>query len=184
MRFHLTWAVVLVFALTALPVRVADWLLTAVPQTTGKDGQVLSLSSPFRVILTNATNHNLTVWKEWCSWGYFNLSFEFASKDGKIVKVAKDPNQTWTKNGPAGFVVLPGCTYTVTVRFLGKKEWTGVEGLHGVMSMKAIYKNTNEAFPGAKPNQQIKYPDVLQKRIDSAWVGQVESEPIQVTIVR
>jgi hypothetical protein len=52
------------------------------------------------------------------------------------------------------------------------------------MTMRAIYKNTNEAFPGEKPNPQIKIPDDWQKLIDSAWVGQVASEPMQVTIAR
>ena len=41
------------------------------------------------------------VWNEGGSWGYFNLSFEFASKDGKVVKVHKTPTY-FTRNFPNG----------------------------------------------------------------------------------
>ena len=177
-------AIVLVLLATTLPASASDWLLTAVPQTAVKNGQILDISKPFQVILTNATTHNLTVWSESCSWGYFNLSFEFKGKDGKIVKVEKDKRVGWTRNGPVEFVVLPGCAYTFTVDLLGSKEWTNVAALQGAMTMKAIYKNTNDAFPEQKPIPANKYPTDMQKRLDSAWVGLVASAQIPVMIIR
>jgi hypothetical protein len=185
MRLLFLCAFALVLLGTALPAAASDWLLTAVPQTEGKRGQVLDISRPFHVILTNATNHNLVVWKDWCSWGYFNLSFEFKGKDGKIIKVEKDTRVGWTRNGPAEFVVLPGCAYTFTIDLLGSNtKWTNVLDLHGAMTMQAIYKNTNEAFTGAKPNPQNKFPADMQKLFDSAWIGQVKSQAIPVIISR
>jgi hypothetical protein len=94
MRFHLTWAVALVFALASLPVRAADWAIDVVPSDSGKEKKVISIYDPFCVVLTNVTDHDLTVWKEWCSWGYFNLTFEFTGKDGKVVQVKK-MGQEW-----------------------------------------------------------------------------------------
>ena len=173
MRLHFLCALAAIMVATALPASASAWLLTAVPQKDGKGGQILSVSSPFHVILTNATNHNLVVWQSWCSWGYFNLSFEFKGKDGQIIKVEKDTRVTFTKNGPAEFVVLPGCAYTFAVDLRGSNtEWTNVQALHGAMTMQAIYKNSN------------KVPDAVQKQLKPVWTGQVKSQSIPVMISR
>jgi hypothetical protein len=188
MSFYLTGALALLFALAVLPVRAADWSFDVVPESSRKGELFISIHHPFYVVLTNVTDHDLTVWKEWCSWGYFNLSFEFTGKDGKVVKVEKDHNLFWTKNGPDGFVVMPGKHFVLSVTLSIKDKtadmWIGAERLDGAMTLQAIYKNTNEAFPGEKPNPQNKFPSDMQKRIDSAWLGQVESEPMQVTVER
>jgi len=188
MRLHLTWLVVLIFVLAAVPTRAADWSIDVVPQNSRDGVQYISLYDPFQVVLTNTTDHDLMVWKEWCSWGYFNLSFEFANKDGKVIKIAKDTNEEWTKNGPDGFVVKPGKHFVLSVTLVNRDKasdkWIGTEKLDGGMTIKAIYKNTNDAFPGEKPPPQNKIPHDRQKYIDSAWIGQVESEPMQITIVR
>jgi hypothetical protein len=181
MRFNLTWAVALIFALVVLPVRASDWAIDVVPSDSGKEKKMISIYSPFCVVLTNVTDHNLIIWKEWCSWGYFNLTFEFTGKDGQAVQVRKK-DRNWSKNFPAPYVVEAGKHFVLVVNL--KEDWQGTEKLDGPMTMKAIYKNTNEAFPGEKPNPQNKIPDDMQKLIDTAWVGQVESEPMQVTIAR
>jgi len=168
MRFHLTWAFALVFALVAIPVRAADWSIDVVPESSGKGGQFINLHVPFYVVLTNTTDHDLMVWKEWCSWGYFNLSFEFTDKDGKGIHVQKTGRE-WEKNFPDPFVVGAGKHYVLAVT-LKAEDWEGTENLDGPMIMKAIYKNP-------KPNKSSEF-------IESAWAGQVESEPIQVTIER
>ena len=175
MRFHLTCAFALVFALVAIPVRAADWAIDVVLESPGKGRQFINLRLPFYVVLTNTTDHDLMVWKEWCSDGYFNLTFEFTGKDGKVVKVEKE-GRAWDKNFPDGFVVNPGRHFvlSVTLSSIDDKStyrWVGTENLRGVMTMKAIYKNAYEDPPAAE----------LKIR---AWIGQVESEPMQVTVER
>jgi len=171
-RFFCAFFLSLVAAL--LPVSAADWLVVSVPQ---KDGQVPDLSRPFHVLLTNSTAHNLMVWKEGCSLGYFNLSFEFTGKDGKIVKVEKNRNVYWARNVPSGIAVLPGCAYPMTVNLWGRDaagrgEWLGTEALSGSMKMKTIYQNANAGRKvGAK-----------QKPVAPVWLGRVASDPIRVSI--
>jgi len=182
MHFPFTCAVVLIFTLTVLPVAAGDWAIDVVPSDSGKENKVIYIHYPFSVVLTNLTDHDLTLWKEWCSWGYFNLSFELTGKDGKVVKVSK-AGRGWTRNGPAPYVVAPGKPFVLNVTFKSQ-DWEGTENLNGPMTLKAIYKNSNEAFSGKKPNPQNQIQDDMQKLIHSAWVGQVESEPMQVTMVR
>ena len=80
----------------------ADWSVDIVPESSReKDGLGISLWRTFHIVLTNTSDHNLMVWNEGGSWGYFNLSFEFASKDGKVVKVHKTPTY-FTRNFPNG----------------------------------------------------------------------------------
>ena len=102
MRFHQTWLVALFFVLAAHFAMAADWSVDIVPESSReKDGLGISLWRTFHIVLTNTSDHNLMVWNEGGSWGYFNLSFEFASKDGKVVKVHKTPTY-FTRNFPNG----------------------------------------------------------------------------------
>lgn len=188
MRPHFLQVIACLLVLVAFPVKAADWSIEVVPNASGGAGkQRISIWHPFYVVLTNITDHNLMVWDERCSWGYFNLSFEFTDKVGKSTKVEKLPIG-FTVNFPAGFVVLPGRHYVIPVRLYSQdksdREWTNVGKLDGPMTVKAIYKCTNEAFPGVKPDPKNKEPDDWQKLIDSAWTGRVESEPLQVEIQR
>ena len=189
MRSRILWAVLLTMGLAFSCVKAAELSVDIVPESSGgKDKQGINIWRPFFVVLTNTSDHNLLVWNEECSWGYFNLSFEFTDKDGKVVQVGKTPTG-FTVNFPNGYVVLPGRHFVLAVAFRNWdrkdiRDWSNTEKLDGTMTMKAIYKNTNEAFPGEKPNPQNKYSDIEQKLFDSAWVGRVESEPIQVAITR
>lgn len=159
--------------------RAADWLLATVPQASGKDEQVLRLSGTFQVILTNATAHDMQVWKEYCTWGYGNLSFKFTSLNGKtVVNVQRKPAYC-PKNAPIGLIVKPGCPYIMTFNF-ASREWSGVDRLRGTMIMTTIYRSSH----GAKPKPRTKYSDTALTRGKIAWQGEVRSVPIRVEIVR
>ncbi len=188
MRIRLIPILALSLLFSALSTKAADVSVEVVPSSSGGvDKQRISIWDTFYVILTNTSQRDLLVWQESCSWGYFNLSFEFTDKNGKTIKVQKLP-VVFTKNSPNGFVILSGKHFVLPVVLFAKdknfREWTNVGELEGPMTVKAIYKCTNEAFPGEKPNPANKYSDVEQKEFDMAWVGQVESEPMQVTINR
>lgn len=172
MRFCFAWPIALVSLLAIFPLRASDLSVEVVPEGSKTEGFTISLKVPFHVVLTNTGDHDLTLWKEWCSDGYFNLSFEFTSQDGKVIKVEK-AGRDWAKNFPDGFVVKPGGHFVLPVTFSsnepGAYQWTGIESLQGVMTLKAIYKNASDFIPNGNP-------------IPKPWVGQVESKPMVVTI--
>jgi hypothetical protein len=64
-------------------------------------------SQHFYIVLTNASGKLIRLWKEWCSWGYSNLSFEVTDEKGRSVAVTKS-QRDWNKNFPDWEVIPPG----------------------------------------------------------------------------
>lgn len=60
----------------------------------------------FHVLLTNKGEKPIRIWKEWCSWGYFSLSFKIELADGKIL-YPKKQRTAWDKNFPAWMEIPP-----------------------------------------------------------------------------
>jgi hypothetical protein len=170
MRHNFIYLAVLLFASVFSQVQAADWAIDVVPENSRNNGQSIHIAHPFFVVLSNTTDHDLTIWKEWCSCGYFNLSFDFSGKDGKVTHVKKR-NQYWTRNFPDPFIVGPGKRYVLEVDFK-PDTWEGTEGLYGPMLLQAIYENTNSHKPIGGP------------AVPSAWLGRAVSESIQVTVER
>ena len=56
------------------------WKLRIVPtRSSAKDGTMIDCvrkDSCFYVVLSNTFQTDMSVWREWCSWGYFCLSFD------------------------------------------------------------------------------------------------------------
>jgi hypothetical protein len=181
MRFTFTSTIGLFLVLAFLPLKAKDWSLEVVPYSSAQGKQYIQVHDLFYVVLTNDTDHDLTVWKEWCSWGYFNLAFDFTGNDGKIVHVQKRGDQYWTKNSPDAYVVGAGKHFVLVVT-LKPEDWLNTQNLDGPMVLKAIYENTNQAFPGKKPASTGNAG--MDALIKSGWVGKVESDPIPVTVVR
>ena len=173
MRFYQTWLVALFFVLAAHFATASDCSVDIVPESSGgKDKQGINVWRTFHVVLANISSHDLMVWNEACSWGYFNLSFEFTNGAGKVVKVHKEPTG-FTVNFPNGYVVSPEKHFVLAVKFLDPdrtdiKEWSNTDDLVETMTMKAIYKNTNEAYPGEKTNPDDQFPPDMQKQINLA----------------
>src|SRR5689334_7045545 len=91
-------------ALVWLPpsARAADAPLSVQIVPTGARGSERSIElyqpgAHFHVTLTNKTKQPIRLWKEWCSWGYFNLSFEARGADGKVTRIHKR-DRGWDKN--------------------------------------------------------------------------------------
>jgi hypothetical protein len=79
------------------------------------------------------------VWREWCSWGYFNLSFTAITADGKEHTVVKD-KRGWDKNYPDFEEFLPGETVVRDVYF-GADEWKSFShGASHALKLQAFYK--------------------------------------------
>jgi len=70
----------------------------------------------FDVIVSNTSDKPERIWREWCSWGYFGLSFEFTDEHGKRW-VAKKKEQVWTKNFPDWWTLDPHESFAIDVDF-------------------------------------------------------------------
>jgi hypothetical protein len=56
-------------------------LTIAVPIHDGQRAiQVGCQASGFNEIVENLSEHRVNLWREWCSWGYFNLMFKFTGE--------------------------------------------------------------------------------------------------------
>lgn len=75
-----------------------------------------TISGDFQVVLTNVSDRPVRLWREWCSWGYFSLSFVVTGEDGKSVAVRKK-SRGWDKNYPDATIVPPGDHFVFRVSF-------------------------------------------------------------------
>ena len=87
----------------------------AVP-TTGQDEQgkplrVIALQNDqchFHVVVINTSDKPLRLWETWNSWGYYNLRFEVADSEGKILYTIKKKSRFWTRNFASWFELAVG----------------------------------------------------------------------------
>ena len=73
-------------------------------------------SQHFDVVITNVSDQPVRLWREWCSWGYFSLSFVATDEDGKSVAASKKL-RGWDKNYPDATIVPPGDHMVFEVTF-------------------------------------------------------------------
>ena len=86
------------FLISAMDTEGKDpWTLRIVPTWSSPErGAIINCAtkeSYFYVVLTNTSQSDMSVWREWCSWGYFCLSFEITLPDGKTFHVKKRPRE-------------------------------------------------------------------------------------------
>lgn len=140
----------------ALPTRDGDrWLL------------LHEKGAHFHVIVSNTSDKPQRVWKEWCSWGYYALTFELTDRAGKSWTVKKKDGE-WTKNVPDWWSLEPRENLVLNVYFADSDAWEGfprpVNGSQ-VVSVRAVY--------------EIK-PDKFSKE-SSAWTGKITSDAKKLT---
>jgi hypothetical protein len=100
-------------------------LAIAVPQRHGD--RVLEYSEPsphFHVILTNTSEKPQRIWREWCSWGYYALSFEVTDAKRKTWTVSKRARE-WDKNFPDYWSIKPHECLVLDVQFADTDIWEG-----------------------------------------------------------
>jgi hypothetical protein len=149
----------------AEPAAVAAVAVRIVPTSyREKGGGVIDLRGPsahFHVVVTNVSGEPIRLWKEWCSWGYFDLSFQVTDEAGFSVKVEKN-NRAWTKNFPDTEIIPPGGHHLQEVTF-DPTDWAGLPppeaNRRKAVRMKAIYD--------IRPDGETKEHGV--------WTGQVSS---------
>jgi hypothetical protein len=124
----------------------------------------------FYVVLTNVGARPLRLWREWCSFGYYNLSFEVTDEQGKIIKVTKKP-RAWDKNYPDWTLVPPGDHLVFEVT-LDESTWQPAllppHNQQAALLLRAVFE----------------IPDDRDSKRYSVWTGRVTSSVDAYTIYR
>jgi len=148
------------------------WNIELIPSKVTKDEKIIDadFNDPyFFVVLTNKTNQSLKVWRQWCSWGYFTLSFTVKQEDGTSFTLERR-NGAWTWNYPDETIVHPGKSFVMQVSIA--KNSSGVFG------------GFPDKFRDGKVMLQahftIKEDDETKKH--GVWTGSVSSTPENVVI--
>jgi len=121
----------------------------------------------FYVVLSNVTANPQPVFEDWNSWGYQSISFDLVWAGGKTAKVKLKP-QNFTRNAPSTYTLLPKGHQVFLITF--NEEWEGKPNFKEAwakVKLKAIYE-----IRATKESKEI-----------GVWVGRIESEQIDVTIV-
>jgi hypothetical protein len=136
-------------------------------------GRVITLFDPadhFSVVLTNVGRDPLRLWRESCSWGYFNLTFEATDEQGTRVTVAKTPRD-WNKNFPDWTILAPGDHMVIEVTF-DRSTWRDAPlpepGQQRTVSLRAIYE----------------IPEDDETKSNNLWTGRVASPETTYTLFR
>jgi len=116
----------------------------------------------FHVIVTNTSDEPIRIWREWCSWGYYGLSFEFTDATGKKWKAEKGLT-AWTKNYPDFWSLEAHESLVLDVQFAKTNIWVGFPHLQQP-SQTFIMRAVFEFQPD---DESHKY---------SIWTGKVASE--------
>jgi hypothetical protein len=132
-----------------------------VPSAFREPGPRRIAAKHFHAVVTNVSEEPVRLWQEWCSWGYFTLSFEVTDQDGRSAVVKKKP-RGWDRNTPDWIAIPPGDHLVFDVSF-SEPIWEDAPSPEGVkprpVRMKAVY-----AIP-ADP----------ETKKHGVWVGQVAS---------
>jgi hypothetical protein len=127
----------------------ADTITVRIVPTSFRErvGRAIELYRPtdhFHVVITNASDGPVRLWRDWCSWGYFCLSFEVIDARGKSYTVKKKA-RGWDKNYPDEKLIPSGDHMVLEVAF-DDSTWEGgpspVSGSHEpqVLSIQAVYE--------------------------------------------
>lgn len=151
-----------------------DWDIEIVPSKTTGAAKIIDADfhSPlFFVILRNKTDHDLKVWRQWCSWGYFALSFTVTQEDGESFTLERRDG-AWSWNLPDSTIVRPGKSFVLEVSIT--KDSPGV--LVGFP----------EKFRDGEVTIQAHYfvNDSDEAKKHGVWTGLVSSSPEKVAIAK
>ena len=146
--------------------------------SSGKTGETISLSNRddhFHVVVTNVSGEPISLWEEWCSWGYFNLVFEARDSLGRVTQIYKR-SRGWDKNFPCPYTLRPGEPFVIDVNF-APSIWMNspLEDPSGkvTLRLKAIYRA--EAYQEEPFVKWLTGPAVV-------WTGSVSSAEAEYSI--
>ena len=140
----------------------------AVPENHGHRAIILNRQdSHFHVVVTNVSDQPQNLWREWCSWGYFNLLFQVTDQNGEEFTVTKKMHE-WTKNYPDFLVLGPG--EHLVIDAYPERDWDKfplpATGKEKKVSIQAVYE--------IKPDDKTKESKI--------WTGRIASEKKEYTV--
>lgn len=142
----------------------------AVPSSRGKHTVVLRGDGAFHVVVENTSSQPVNLWREWCSWGWYNLSFEIIDDAGNATPLRKKM-RAWTKNYPDSCTVAPGSYFVYTVDFdpkIWEKPPLPREGKHHTVKLRAVFGVRDDA----------------EAREHGVWTGRVTSPVRELDLYR
>ncbi len=125
----------------------------------------------FHVILTNNSNEPQRIWKEWCSWGYYGLSFEISDGSGKTWIVKKKP-RGWTRNFPDWWTLDPHDNLVIDIHFNDAGVWDGFPW--PVDASQPYRQDASQTFK-MRAVVDFARPDEFSKKY-SIWTGRAVSK--------
>lgn len=139
----------------------------SIPISTPNGHREISIERYFNlhVLIKNITPHPQKLWKDWNTWGYFNLRLEWQAANKSFPITRKAP-KVWNGDFPDYWVLNPGETVVLVVD-MRSGDWEGFPDLYGERipaKIKAIYENKR---------------DVLADEF-SIWYGRMETDPIDI----
>jgi len=149
-----------------------DWSVEIVPTVITAERNIIKADGNdpyFYVIITNRTDRDLKVWREWNSWGHDSLTFTVWPKEGPAFTLVKPP-AAWLWNGPDSTIVPAGKSFVLqaTIEQSETKHFEGFpEGYRGGGA-------TIQAHFTIKEDEESKKRGV--------WTGRVSSAPMEVNI--
>jgi len=143
---------------------------TSFTETGNRGITLIDPSQHFTVVVTNVGKDTIRLWRESCSWGYSNLSFEAQDEDGTQVMVAKKQRE-WEKNYPDWMVIPPGDHLVFEVTF-DPATWGHAPlpkpGQQRTVSLRAVYESA----------------DSKEAKANKVWSGKVVSPKNTYTLFR
>ncbi len=119
----------------------------------------------FHVLLTNLSAREQRVWKDWNSWGYFNLYIQMQTAESTIRITRRNPGG-WNGDFPDFWIIPPGESIIIEID-MRSGQWNGLPDLYG------------ETLPATLTAVLENKPDVLAQEF-GVWTGRVMAKPVQV----
>lgn len=138
----------------------------AIPIHRGMRALPIGPGTRFHVVVTNTSDKPQRLWREWCSWGYYNLSFVLKDADGRSIPLQKKV-RGWTKNYPDWFELPPGEHYVIETQ-LSDAQWNmpAKAGEAGKWQILALF--------------HVEQDDAAKEH--GVWTGRIVS-PVQTYVV-
>jgi hypothetical protein len=145
-----------------------------IPHTEDRPGYIAwgnaERDAHFHVLLTNTSNQTERLFQEWCSWGYYALTFEITDENGHTSKARKGPH-AWTMNYPAYWTISQHENFVIDVYFADRTTWGDSFWLipghpKGEVTLRAIY----HVAPGPESEKF------------GVWTGEITSKPVKCVI--
>lgn len=140
-----------------------------VPVSTPAGDRVISMDRYPRihVRITNVSNQPQRLWKDWNSWGWFNLTLQMVTETDTTIISRKRPDH-WDGDF-SDFWLLQQNESIILEVDLTTATWKGFPDLYGEslsVTLTAIYQNK---------------PDILAEEF-GIWTGKLESKTIKVVM--